>query len=267
MEPKKTYYYTDERKDDFAENGIHTKKIGDDFKYIHDSRLWKAASAFFYRGIATPVAWFTCRILYGAKLINKKALKAISHRGYFLYANHTQGAHDAFEPTLVTFPKKCYIVTSPDAVSMPGMCQLVQMLGSIPTPGTMKAAANFKYAIEKYISDGKAVTIYPEAHIWPYYAGVRNFPDDSFVYPVRLGAPVVAFAVKYRERKIFRKLPPLITVIISDPMYPDESLNPREARADLRNRVYDFLREKLCVPDNAEYIRYEKTIKPENNFH
>ena len=100
--------------------------------------------------------------------------------------------------------------------------------------------------------------IYPEAHIWPYYTGVRDFSDESFIYPVRLSVPVVAVAVTYRERRFLKKLPPLTTLYISDPFYPDPACSPREARTALRNQVYDFLRQHVCTPENAEYIHYEK---------
>lgn len=258
MKPKKIVQYTNESTDDFAGNSIHTKTVGDKFRYSGRTPLWYAVGAFLYRLVATPVAWTVCRVRFGVRVENRKALRALRGKGYFLYANHTQALHDAFEPSLLSFPKKCHIVTSADAVSIPFLRNLVLMFGALPLPGTARAARKFRFALDDAIRKKRVVTIYPEAHIWPYYTGVRDFPDGSFAYPVRLNAPVVAAAIKYRERRFFRNAPPFITVVLSDPIYPDKSLSPAEARKKLRNAVYDFLRDTLCVPDNAEYIRYEK---------
>lgn len=260
MKPKKTFYYADERNDDFAGNSINTRQIGDDFVFVNKHPFWRMLGVFFYRGIATPVAWFTCRIIYGVRIKNRRALRHIDG-GYFLYGNHTQSAHDAFAPSLLTFPRKCYIVTSPDAVSIPGLRQIVMMLGALPMPGTLRSGRNFLSALELRIRHGNAVTIYPEAHIWPYYTGLRDFPDDSFSYPVRLGVPAVAFAVTYRHRRIFKSKRPLITIYVSQPFYPDGGLSQRAARAALHSQVCGFMREHICVPENAEYIRYVRQDK------
>ena len=258
MKSRKTVQYTNEISDDFAGTNIQTKTVGDSFRYCGQTPLWHAVGAILYRLVATPVAWTVCHVCFRVRVENRKALRALRGKGYFLYANHTQALHDAFEPSLVSFPKKCHIITSADAVSIPFLRNLVLMFGALPLPGTIRACRNFRAALDNAILQKRAVMIYPEAHIWPYYTGVRNFPDDSFAYPVRLNAPVVAMAVKYRERRIFRNRHPFITVVLSDPIYPDKSLSPAEARKELRNTVYHFLQKTLCVPDNAEYIHYEK---------
>ena len=49
--------------------------------------------------------------------------------------------------------------------------------------------------------------------------------------------PTVAFVVTYRQRRILRKLPPRITVTVSDPIAP-ESVASKKA---LRDCVYDFM--------------------------
>jgi len=83
--------------------------------------------------------------------------------------------------------------------------------------------------------------IYPEAHIWPYYNGIRPFPDTAFAYPVREQVPAVGVVVVYRQRKLLRFLPPCITVVVGEPVYPDASLPPRSARRALHQKVYTFM--------------------------
>lgn len=256
MRPRKTVRYTDELHDDFAGTRIQTKTINGDFPYSNTNPLWQLAGTVLYRVIATPIAFAFCHIRFRVRVKNRRALRRLRKTGYFLYANHTQAMHDAFEPSMLTFPKRCNIITSADTVSIPGLKNAVLMLGAIPIPGSLAAHKKFRAAVADRIEKREAVMIYPEAHIWPYYTGVREFPDDSFSYPVQMKVPAVAVAVKYRARKFFGNLPPYITVIVSDPMLPRDDLSPQQARAELRNRVFAFLKKNVCVPDNAEYIRY-----------
>ncbi len=90
----------------------------------------------------TACVSFFCRLFYGVRIENRRALQKIKG-GFFLYGNHTQHACDAFIPTLVTFPKRAYIVTSTDAVAIPVVKILVRMLGGIPLPTERKGMIPF----------------------------------------------------------------------------------------------------------------------------
>ncbi|MBO4213222.1 MAG: hypothetical protein J5894_03820, partial [Clostridia bacterium] len=137
----------------------------------------------------------------------------------------------------------------------------IQLLGGIPIPDNFKGLQNFMKALSLRISEKRVVTVYPEAHIWPWYTGIRPFPDTSFAYPVRDGVPAVAFVTTYRKRKIFSKLPPRLTVTVSEPFYPDETLSRVEAKRKLRDEVYDFMCREASKPDNYAYYAY---LKKEN---
>ena len=218
---RKTVYYHDPLHDDFAPtNGrIHPKQIGADFPYEHKGPLWNALAFVVYRMVMTPFLFLYCKLVFGLRIENRKALRALPG-GYFLYGNHTNTLADAFIPTLLAFPRRANIITSADTVSIPGVRNIVQMLGAIPLANTIEGTRQFLAAMHRRLERGQAVMIYPEAHIWPYYNGIRPFPDTSFAYPVREQLPVVAAAVVYRKRKLLRALPPRITVVVSDPFYP-----------------------------------------------
>ena len=265
MRFKRVIVYTDERHDDFAGMHIRPRPIGPEYPFIRRGALWNAAAAFLYRLIATPVAWLDCFLIHGLKIENRKALKTLRRlkTGYFLFGNHTQSAFDAFSPSMLSFPRKSYVITGPQAVSLPGLGQVVQMLGAIPLPDGVEGAWAFAAAVDARIRAGAAVAIYPEAHIWPYYTGVRNFSAGSFVYPARCGVPAVAFAVTYRQRKLFKKLPPRIVLHVSEPFTADPALSERKARLWLRDQVYAFMQEKICTPENYAYVRYIRRT-PEN---
>ncbi len=241
MEQSKVRYYSDELNDDFAGTSINTCEVTSDFTFVNRNILWQICEFIVYRLIVTPLVFLFGKVAYGLKIKNRKALKALKKTGYFLYGNHTQGVMDAFTPSLCTFPQKAHIVVNPDAVSIKGIRQLVLMLGGMPLPTDLKGYKPFRQALETRIKQKRVVTIYPEAHIWPYYTGIRPFKATSFSYPVAMNVPCVAFTTTYRQRKIFKNAYPKITVTLSEPFYPDMSLPEKEARQKLRDEVYAFM--------------------------
>ena len=254
---QRVIFYSDALNDDFAGTDIHTRTIDGEYDYVPRSPIWKCAAFAVYRLVATPLVWLLCKVVCGLKIRNRRVLRALRGKGFFMYGNHTHGMADAFIPTLSAFPHRAHIVVNPDAVSIKGLGQIVAMLGAMPLPDTICGVKAFRRAIECRYSQNRVIAIYPEAHIWPYYTGVRPFPAGSFAYPARLNAPCVAFAVTYRQRRFLKNLPPLMTVTLSEPFYPDSAISEQENRQRLRDSVYDFLVENVCTSDNYEYIHYE----------
>ncbi|MBQ6431119.1 MAG: 1-acyl-sn-glycerol-3-phosphate acyltransferase [Oscillospiraceae bacterium] len=262
---KKIIYYKDALHDDFAGNDIQAKTIPADFPFAIRNPFWRILEFLVYRVLATPLVWLIGKIGFGLKVKNRRALRQLRGRGYFLYGNHTQTMMDAYTPTIATFPRHAHIVTGPEAVSIPFIRRFVQLLGAIPLPGTMKGYRPFLEALHWRIQQKRVVTIYPEAHIWPWYTGVRPFPDSSFAYPVREDAPVVAFATTFRKRKVFKNLWPCLTVTLSEPFYPDQQLTAHEARKKLRDEVYDFMCSTAADPDNFAYYEYRQMTEADAN--
>lgn len=261
MKARKTYYYSDELNDDFAATkDINAKPVSADFPYIHKNPLWRAAAAILYRGIVTPLVFLYCKICFGLRIKGKKHLRGL-RGGYFLYANHTQHAADAFIPSLVSFPRKAYIVTGPSAVSVPCLRNVVQMLGAIPLPDETAGLRRFAEVLRTRISQGAAVCIYPEAHIWPYYTHIRPFRAGSFAYPADCGVPAVPYVVTYRARRVFKRLHPCITVQIGEPIFPDPAAKNRTERHRLRDAAYAFMTERAESADQPEYIRFIRKEK------
>jgi 1-acyl-sn-glycerol-3-phosphate acyltransferase len=190
--------------------------------------------------------------------VGKEKLKAGKKQGYFLYGNHTQDIGDAVIPTLLTTPKDAYVIVHPNNVSMPYLGRVTPSMGALPLPDSMKAYRNFMGAVERRAAEGNAVVIYPEAHIWPYYTGIRPFTDDSFAYPVKQNLPVFCFTNTYQKRKLSKK--PRIVTYVDGPFYPDEARPPRERRRALRDQVYHAMcaRAKLNQVEVIKYVKKEE---------
>ena len=250
----KVIYYKNELEDEFSSARITPKVIDSHYKY-EGGKLFFLGRLFFYEIIAKPLAFCFMKLKFGHKVVNKHLLKDAKKEGYFLYGNHTNDIADALIPSLTVFPKDVFVIVHPNNVSMPFLGKITPFLGALPLPDDLKAAKNFNTAILHKIEKKHCVTIYPEAHIWPYYTKIRPFKDTSFSYPLKLGAKVFCFTNTYQKRR-FRKTPRIVTYI-NGPFTPDSNLGPKEQRADLRNQVYDAMCQ-AAMHNNVELIKYIK---------
>lgn len=255
---RKTIYYSDGQNDDFASAALDPTHIPEDYPFAPTGAAWRVAEFLAYRVIATPIVWLIAKIGFGLKIKNKRALKKLGGTGYYLYGNHTQNMMDAYTPTLVAFPRRTHIVVGSQAVSKAALGMAVRLLGGIPIPDGVKGMRRFLSAISLRIKEKRVVTIYPEAHIWPWYTGIRPFPDVSFTYPIKDGVPAVAFVTTYRKRRLFPGFPPKLTVTVSEPFCPDNSLCASDAKKKLRDEVYEFMCREASKPDNYAYYEYVK---------
>lgn len=257
MDKRKVIYYEDELNDEFSLAQITPKKIDENYVYCYDSLFKKLTHFFWYRMIATPVAFLYTKTAFHHKCIGREKFKPFKKTGYFMYGNHTQAIADPFIPNVINFPKTDYIIVHPNNVSMPFLGKVTPSLGALPLPDDMKAYRNFIKAVERRISENHTVVIYPEAHIWPYYTKIRPFRDDSFAYPVKYNTPVFCFTNTYQKRKLSKK--PKIVTYIDGPFYPNEDIPQRQRKKELRDRVYDTMceRAKNSTVVQIEYIRKE----------
>lgn len=267
---RKVIYYEDELNDEFSLAEITPLKIDDNYKYCHDSLFKKFTHFFWYRIIATPIAYFYMKLVFHHKVVGRELLKDFRDKGYFMYGNHTQDIADAVIPTLLNFPKDVYIIAHPNNVSIPCIGKVAASLGALPLPDDMKASQNFVKAIERRLTENNVIMVYPEAHIWPYYTKIRPFTDVSFRYPVKYKTPTFCFTNTYQERRKFLKSKmspqgettkkPKIVTYIDGPFYPDERLPAKEQKADLRNRIYECMceRAKNSTVVTIEYVKREE---------
>ena len=242
-------YYKDELNDEFSKVKIVPRTIDGNYRYVRSRFL----SFLLYRVVATPLAFLYTKMVFGQRTVGKEKLSAAGKAGVFLYGNHTQASADPLIPNLVMFPRKVYTICHPANVSMPVFGSLMPYVGAVPLPDGMTAYRNFTACINRRINEKAVVTVYPEAHIWPYYTRIRPFPDTSFTYPAQLNAPVYCFTNTYKARK-HRKKPRIVTYL-DGPFYPDESLPVRQRAAALREEVYRTMRSRSLLSD-TEYIQY-----------
>ncbi|MBO5606290.1 MAG: 1-acyl-sn-glycerol-3-phosphate acyltransferase [Treponema sp.] len=258
----KTIYYSDEINEDFANTGIKTIPLTPKFKYFHKSILWKIGEFIIFRGLAQPLVSLYTKIWFHQTFANKEVIEPFRHKGLYLYGNHTSVTADSFIPVYLHYAKKNYAIAGPDSMSIPCIRWLVEMVGVIPLPSTMSQTKDFQASVHDKIKRNKSVSIFPEAHVWPYYTKIRNFPENSFRFPAQDGAPVFALTECYQKRR-FGKRPRIVTYI-DGPFYRDENLSLKQNMKKLRNECYAAMVDRTSKYSTCEYIHYEKRTTPKD---
>ena len=252
---KKVIYYNDELNDEFAGDSIIPKKIDENYFYGDSSFLWNVCHYFWYKIIAHPLAILFLKIKYHHTFVNKECIKNYVKKSKFQFGNHTNNIADALIPTFLQFPNHNFLIVNANNVSMPVLGKITPYLGAIPLPDNLAATRNFLNILKIRIEQKRSITIYPEAHIWPFYTKIRSFLPDSFRYPVQYNLPSFAFTNTYQKRR-FSKNPKIVTYV-DGPFFPDKNLSLKEQRIDLRNKVYNAMVER-SKNNNVELIKYIK---------
>lgn len=253
MNTNKIIYFKDELNDEFAPSDLKPRIIDERFKYSKNP-IWDFCSIIIQNIISMPIKLGYAKCKFKIKYIGKEKFKKCEDTGYFIYANHTQSFADTFIPSIANYPKRNFLIVNPVNISLKGTGTLVEMLGAIPIPTNKNGMKGFLNIIEQRIQEKSSVTIYPEAHIWPYYTKIRPFKSVSFKYPVKLGKP--SFCItntyqKYKNNKI------QIISYVDGPFFANKKLNIKEQQQDLRNRIYLQMVER-SKNNNIEFIKYVK---------
>lgn len=257
---KNVIYYNDELNDEFSKAKIIPRKIDGRFKY-NKSAFWEFWSFLIQNVLSMPIKILYLKIKFNHKYIGTEKFKKYGKEGFFIYSNHTQAFSDTFTPSVAVYPKRNFLIVNPANISLKGTGWLVELLGAIPIPEGIEAYKNFLNRIENRIEKGYSISIYPEAHIWPYYTKIRPFKAVSFKYPVKLNAPVYCITNTYQGYGRHNNKIQLVSYV-DGPFYPNEELQLKERQQDLRDRVYEKMVER-SRNNNVEHIKYVKIEKNE----
>lgn len=256
MKDRKIIYYSDELNDEFSSAQITPRVIDENYKY-KKGKVWDFFSFIIQNIISMPIKVGYAKIKFRIKYVGKEKLKQCKNSGYFVYVNHTQAFADTFIPSIAIFPKRNFLIVNPENISVKPFGWLVELLGAIPVPGNKTAMKNFLQTVEYRINKKQSITIYPEAHIWPYYTKIRPFKSVSFKYPVEMKKPIFCITNTYQKRGEKGDKVKIVSYI-DGPFYPEESLKTaKEQKEDLRNRIYERMVDR-SKNSNVDVIEYRK---------
>ncbi len=259
-EEERIFYYSSEE-DDPIKTDEQEKKVEvglpDGYEFIPKNIFVRIYSAALFR-IFWLFGQYYERIYWRAKFIGREKLKKARGKGYLIYANHTNPFHDVFGPGIAA-DRRIFTIISPVNLKIPGIGKFLPMIGGLPLGKTTSEKEAFNKAVDKRLSQKKVLVVYPEAHVWPYYTGIKKFParDRSFKYATRNNLPIFTMTTTYHRRKNSKRDLPRMDIYIDGPFYPNPKKTEDENRADLAKKAY----ESMIKWSNKSDYNYFKYIK------
>lgn len=254
MKRERIRYYS-EYTDDFDLTANQDFKLPENYEWVKKGFFSRVLSGVVYAA-ALIFGGLYCKCFLHVKIKGKKKLRKAKD-GFFIYGNHTQPVGDVFIPALCAFPKRIRTVVSTANYGIPVIGKILPYLGALPVVNSLHGMKELNKAIEYRIKKGNPVVIYPEAHVWEYYTGIRPFAATSFTYPVKLEKSVYTATVTYKKSKFFKR--PRAEVFIDGP-FLGEGQTVKEKAASLRDQVFSKMNERAKNSD-FEFIKYEKREK------
>ena len=247
---RKIVYYSSDTEDFYDDGRAHTLPEG--YRFVREG-WWDQLLAALIYGCAVVFSTVYCRLGLHLRIHGAKKLRP-QKGGCFIYGNHTQPVGDVFLPALAAFPHRIYTVVSPANLDLPVLGRLLPHLGALPLPGTLKGLRALEDALRHRCETGHPIAIYPEAHVWSYYTGVRPFSTASFYYPVRMGVPAYTATAVYRKRPFGQK--PRLELYVDGPFLPTGE-GQRQRAESLCRQVREAM-EARCAASDCTYIEYRK---------
>lgn len=136
--------------------------------------------------------------------------------------------------------------------------KLIRLVGGIPLPiDNPLALAKCFNEINKHLKSGGWLHVYPEGSMWEFYQPIRPFKEGAAYFAVKNNKPIIPLGYSYRPngwiRRVLFKSPASFTLNIGEPIYPDTTLEEKEAIIKLTIEARNAMC-KLCGIDPNENI-------------
>lgn len=249
---KKIYYYKT-YEDDVVTSTKQGYTLKEDYKWIHKSKFYNFISRIVY-SIGKAFGFIYCKLYLKVKIENADILKDYKDTGYFVYGNHTQEIGDVFIPALVCKGERIFTIASPANLGIKVIGKILPSLGILPTTNKLSDTMKLYKAVKQRIEENHPVIIYPEAHVWPYYTGIRPFIDTSFRFQVDLNSPAFCMTTTYYKRK--NKKRPGIKVYVDGPFFTSDTLDKKQNQDKICKEVHECMQER-SKNSIYQYIEYK----------
>ena len=223
--------------------------LDENFKY-YDKKLkfFNRLIHFLFMILIFPITW----IRYGVKRKGIRRLRGYKKQlkgGFFTTCNHIFEWDYLIVRSCFYFKRGYMTVWKNNHNSSMG--PLMRKVGSIPIPESKSLGmAKFYEDVKECVDDGNMVHFYPEASMWYYYQGLREFKPGCFVLAAKCNKPVVPLAISFRPAKGLYKLwkrkgYPTCTVEVGKPIFPDNSLEFKDCVNKLKDDCYKATKEMM----------------------
>lgn len=236
-----TIYYNSTT-DDVVKSKKQDFILPDDYQIIKHTPL-----NYLIRFLASGFAYlFTYGVMH-VKVIGRDKLSKYKDEGYFVYGNHTQMVNDVFMPLTLFGWKNYYAIANQANWGIPVIGKTLLPYGGLSVGKNIKQAIKLLKAVKTLTKENAHIVIYPEAHVWPYYTGIRLFPETSFNFPVQADKASFVMTTTYQKCKFGKH--PNITVYIDGPFFPDSTLTKKEQQKKLSHKFKNIIAQTIINLD------------------
>lgn len=248
---------------DFSESKQQNYKLPKDYRWISHNPARRIVEAILYPLVLIYV--FCYQKFYAhVKIIGKKNLKKAKKHGYFVYSSHTQVFGDVINHFMTVFPRRPHLICSPSNLGIVAIGRYLPLLGAMPIPDNIHQLQEFNSAINTRLKQGKAIITYPEAHVWPWYTGIRPAASPAaYHYPATTNAPVFVATTTYQHSKFHKK--PKITIYLDGPVRYDHNLPRKEKARAIQAEVECIMTKRAANHSNYSYIEYQPSAQKDKN--
>lgn len=219
-------------------------KIKDDYKFIIDNPLFKLIS----NVLSLPIfiiLYIIDKIFLGFSVINKD--KIVKDKGFVSISNHIHYL-DCTLIGLIYYPSRVHYPTIEENFKIPFVRKLIRLLYAMPIPKERSLKDKFYSQINNAFKGRFILHMYPEAAMWPYYEGIRDFKYGAF--KIAVDANVCVQPVRFvftKSNGIYKlyKRKKRICAVVLDPLYPNMELEYRDRIKDLRDRAYESMSKEI----------------------
>jgi 1-acyl-sn-glycerol-3-phosphate acyltransferase len=199
----------------------------------------------FYFVIAIPILSILLRCWFGLKIKNRQILRKIKKSGAVAICNHI---HEMDSPICAVGIKrrKLLFVSEPDNFALKGAGFFVDVLGSVPSPSSLKELQVFIYSLSRQLRKRRVVLFFPEGKRINYDENLRDFERGAFYLAVDARSPVLPMKIPYREPDglfKFARKKPCLTLVIGEPIFSDDSLSKNQAVDELKKKAEKAMRD------------------------
>ena len=212
------------------------------YPYYRNGLMFRIGRKIIYWG-AYSVGHLVCQLKHGIRFNGRNYLKDLrkqKHKGFITVCNHVF-RYDficimiALKPIMPYYPAWNMKFKDRDR-------KLVKLSGGIPLADDLSGSREFFKALDRHLSEGHVIHVFPEGAMWPFYQEIRPFKDGAFILAEKHKLPIVPMAFEFRNpgvmAKMFGLIEPRATLHIGDPVYADYTIINKHRRVDeLRNRV------------------------------
>ncbi len=229
------------------------------YPYIDDSFRFRVNNWFGYYCFLYPIVFLANRIKNGLRIRGREVLRKYRKQlrgGAITIANHCNRLdapavlNAVFANRHTRIPMYAPNFNTKDHWYM-------WAVGGIPIPETgMQAMKQFNAAFDEFHRRGYWIHIFPESARWDYYKPLRPFQKGAFTMAYKYDMPILPCVITFRPRTgIYRlfgsKDEPLLTVTISEPIFPDKNNNRKDEVDRLRSAAFEQMLQVAGIEHNT----------------